>query len=300
MTALISKIQYKRSEKGEFHDIAFRNLDETLALILSYPWDTERSLASVELSCPSITVEHPVGTYLKVGPYFSGKFSIYYFYKGAVYLKITDTLEGACESVRTYFTQNGKLGGFKRYGFTIRPSLHFRTNPFKYKVDRKAAILFFRFPLYMLPLFLLLIWLGYLDNPEKLVSSSIAFISLLLVMFSPLAYFYFNYRAAEEDKYLQISRGDDQFIYGTADNLKTYKKHNVAEINAFGLAHTRSPWRECEIFILTFDNGEEIKLTSLLISREALTRKFPDQRIITNKKFFPTYKSIENSCQSRI
>jgi hypothetical protein len=74
LTLLISKVQYKRSEKGEFHEIAKRDLNDTILLLENYPWDIERSLAPVELTCPSITLEHPIGTYLKIGPYFSGKF----------------------------------------------------------------------------------------------------------------------------------------------------------------------------------------------------------------------------------
>jgi len=60
MTSLISKLQYREYEKGEFDAIAARTLEEVISAVLSFPWDTERHLTSVELTCPSVTVEHPL------------------------------------------------------------------------------------------------------------------------------------------------------------------------------------------------------------------------------------------------
>src|SRR6478752_897284 len=119
MDSLISKTQYKRSEKGEFHEVAERNLDDTISLIVNYHWDTERALASIELTCPSVTIEHPNGTCLKIGPYFSSKFSLYYLYNNKIYLKVAKTIEDACIEVKAYFEQEGKLQGFEKYGFII-------------------------------------------------------------------------------------------------------------------------------------------------------------------------------------
>lgn len=171
MIQLLSKAQYKRSEKGEFHHIAHRTVEETISLIRSYPWKTERSLASVELTCPSITIEHPIGTYLKIGPYFSDKYSLY------------------------YLTTNKK--------------------------------------------------------------------------------------------------GHEEFIYGTKDNKKLYKKQDIASIDTYVTSSHKSPWRECEVFIITFKDGEQLRFTSLLISNATLRNKFPDIPVNENNKFFPTVESIE-------
>ncbi|SMC61479.1 hypothetical protein [Pedobacter nyackensis] len=294
MTQLISKVQYKRSEKGEFHEVAERNLDDTISLILNYPWGTERSLASIKLSCPSVTIGHPIGTYLKVGPYFSGKFSLYYLdTNNKVYLKIANTLEDACVLVKTYFEQEGQLQGFERYGFTIKPSAHFRTNPFEYTIDAKALISFFMFPLYMAPVISFMIWLKYLEHPESFSSgAAVGMVLFFLILFSPLIYFFFNYLSADKNCYIQISRGHDEFFFGTVDSKKLYSKLNIAEINAYGVRYSRSPWRECEVFNIIFKNGEQIRFTSLLISSNKLLQKFPDHKIIDNKRFFPTVGSV--------
>lgn len=294
MTTLISKVQYKRSEKGEFHEIAKRNLEDTISLTLNYPWDTERSLVSIGLSCPSITIEHPIGSYLKVGPYFSGKFSLYYLdTNNKVYFKIGDTLEDVCVMMKAYFEQKGKLQGFDKYGFTINPSTHFRTAPFEYTINTNAIIIFFMFPIYMAPLILLIFGLKYIESPESFNLMTLAFmVCFFLLICGPLIYFFFNYLSADMNNYIQISRGHDEFVYGTVDNKKLYNKQDIVEIDVYGVRNSRSPWRECEVFVLTFKNGEQIKFTSLLISSDKLLQKFPNHQVVNNKKSFPTVESV--------
>jgi hypothetical protein len=294
VTPLISKVQYKRSEKGEFHNVAERNLDDTISLILNYPWDTERSLASIELTCPSITIEHPIGTYLKVGPYFSGKFSLYYLStNNKVYLKIANTIEDACVLIKTYFEQEGKLSGLEKYGFTINPLAHFRTNPFEYTVNVKAKIIFFKFPIIIELFILLMCWLRYLERPEHFNSMGVVFIMLFfLILWSPLIYFFFNYLSADKNHYIQISRGHNEFVYGTVNDKKLYDKQDIAEINVYGVRNTRSLWSECEVFNIAFKNGEQIRFTSLLITSSKLSQKFPDHKIVYNHKSFPKVESI--------
>ncbi len=290
MTLLISKVQFKRSEKGEFHDIARRSLEETVSLVLNYPWDTERNLASVELTCPSVTIEHPVGSCLKIGPYFSGKFSLYYLdTNSSVYLKTTDTLEDAIVWIKAYFEQEGKLNWSEKYGFTFRPVSHFRTNSFEYTVDRKAIFTFFKFPILFSPFLVLVCLLGYLDRPESFNAwAPVGMLFLLLLLAGPLVYLFFNYLSVDKDNYLQISKGHDVFLYGKIDKRKSYSKLDIAEINAYGVRYSRNPWRECEVFLISFNNGEEIRLTSLLIDGDTLRKKFPDHKVTHHQKFFPT------------
>ncbi len=263
---LTSKLQYKRSEKGEFHDIAERSLDETIALILNYPWDTERSLASVELTCPSVTIEHPSGTYLKIGPYFSGKYSLYYLNsKKRIYLKPATTLEEACEWVKTYFEQKGELKGFENYGFTLNPAKHFITNPFVYQVNTAASFRLLNFFLIMIGTVVFMSFLKYLDHPDEFKLSTLIYVLFFsTLIYSPVFYLYFNYLDADRNNYLQISKGHDDFTFGTLSTQKTYSKQNIASIISYGAHYRRSLWGECEVFIITFNNGEQIKFTSLL------------------------------------
>lgn len=294
MTLLISKVQYKRSEKGEFHDIVARNLDDCISLILNYPWETERSLASIELTCPSVTIEHPIGSYLKIGPYFSGKFSLYYLSNNKkVYLKIVNTIEDACVLLKTYFEQEGKLEGFDKYSFTINPLAHFRTNPFEYTVNLKAKLIFFRFSITIGSLILFMCWLKYLEHSERFNSNfAVWMMFFFLLISSPLIYFFFNYFSFDKNHFIQISTGHDEFVFGTIDDKKVYNKEDVAEINVYGVRNTKSLWSECEVFNIVFKNGDQLQFTSLLMSSNKLTQKFPDHKIVYNHKAFPTAESI--------
>lgn len=289
MKVLVSKVQYKRSEKGEFHDIQKRNLNETIDLLLNYPWDTERKLASIELSCPGITIEHQNKTYLKIGPYFSGKFSIYYLdYSKTVRLKIINHLNDAIMWITAYFEQDGKLIGLDKYGFVFNAITHFRTNPFIYVINTKATIKFFQFPITIMVIIFFIGVLKYLEQPE---SFSLKFIGIMaifvFVLSAPLIFFFFNYLSADKNFYLKLSRGHNEFIYGTNDNKKVYDKKGISQIIAYGLPNTRSLWRECEIFIITFKDGEQIKFTSLLINGSTFREKFPENQIKEQRKAFP-------------
>ena len=301
MTKLVSKVQYKRSEKGEFHDVAERTLEDTITLMLNYPWNTERSLASIELTCPSVTIEHPNRTYLKVGPYFSGKFSLYYLdTNNKVYIHTVNALEDVCNWVESYYEQEGQLLGFENYSFTINPITHFQTDPFEYTIDIKAISTFFIFLIWVIPVTLIMGWLKQLDRPDGYnFLAGLGFTSVILLLFSPIIYLFFDYLSADRNHYLQISKGHDEFVFGTEESKKLYHKKDIAEINVYGTnrypleerRHKRRSWTECEVFIITFKNAEQIRFTSLLISSNKLKRKFPDHHFINNQRFIPTVQS---------
>lgn len=286
---LLSKIQYKRDEKGEFHDIALRNCDDTIALVLNYPWNTERSLASIELTCPSVTIEHSAGTYLKIGPYFSGKYSVYYLESNRVYLMIADTLEDAGCWVKEYFTQKGKFTGFKKYGFTINALSHFHTHKFEYTVNARAILKIFWFQILMTSLVCMVCIMTLIEHPENFLMSLIgSIIILLLPTAGPTVYLFFNYLKVDRNHYLQISRGHDDFKFGTVGDEKIYRKQDIKNIARYKTQDGKRPWSECEVFIIIFKNGYKIKFSSLLIWGNTLYHKFPENQIIEVERFFPT------------
>jgi len=292
-TQLISKVQYKRSEKGEFHNVKSRNLEETLSLIESFSWATERIGAPVELTCPSITIEHPVGTYLKIGIYFSGKFSLYFLNAhGRLYFEVADTLQQACLRANEFFQmEDFKFG---KHQFVFNPSAHFRTRSFEYMTNFKAALQFFRFPLYLTPAILLFGWMKSSTFSTGLywIAGPIAVLMLYLLC-SPLIYFYFNYQAFDRHKFLRLSTGHHSFMFGTTDKARVFKKEDIAEIAAYGGRNSRSFWSFCEVFVITFHNGEYIQFTSLLISGGKLRKKFLNHSIAERWNYFPAIHTID-------
>ncbi|MGV3706304.1 MAG: hypothetical protein ACO1NU_13090 [Arcticibacter sp.] len=291
---MISKLQYKNSEKGEFHHIAERNLEDTQALIKSYPWARERNGVPVQLTCPSVTLEHPAGSCLKIGPYFSSKFALYLLdRRNKVYVQIAGSLEEVCFCVANYVQQEGDLPAFEKYSFTIRPADHFRTKTFRYTTDTRAKLVFFTVPLISTPPFLSLLLLACFQTAgNMMLFASIMTIFLLSILWAPLLYLYFDYRKADGDSYLEISRGHDEFVYSSADQGKVYSKQEVIAIDSYGTSASRSPWFDCRIFVLTMKGGEQVRFTSLLISESTLIYKFPDQSVRFRKKYFPTTGSI--------
>lgn len=289
MPEFISKVQYKKSEKGEFHHIAERSLEETIFLVLQYPWDTERSLASVELTCPSVTIEHPNGTYLKAGPYFSGKFSLYYLGPDkVVHLKIADTLKEVCNWVKKYFEQENGLEFNEKYKFVLNPTGHFKTNPFVYQVNTKNALRYFSFLIFMIPVILFMSFLKSMERTEHFDPLIPLWVMLIfLVLFSPLIYLYFHYLKSDKKKCLQLSRGHDVFKFGTPETEKIYTKKDIIKIEAYGMYNSRSLWREAEVFVIAFSTGEEIRFSSLLVAGDVLRSKFPDHDVINNRSYFP-------------
>lgn len=286
---LISKIQYKDSEKGEFHNISGRSLPDTKALIKTYPWSTERHLAPVELTCPSVTIEHPAGTCLKVGHYFSSKFCLYFLdANNSVYFHVADTLDDVCSWVRKYFDQEGILQGLQKYSLTMNPAAHFRTNTFEYSVTTKRKRKFFALPLIMTHILLGLLILALLqDQPAKNLLAAAMVLLFTALLWAPLLYLYFDYVAVDRHQYLKISRGHDEFVFGTSDKRKTYRKQDISSVESYRTSATRSPWNACRVYIIRLKDGEELLFTSLLISEETLMQKLPRHPAKVITRYFP-------------
>ncbi|WP_285009299.1 hypothetical protein [Pedobacter faecalis] len=289
MTQLISKLQYKKSEKGEFAQIAPRNLQDTLKLIQEYPWATERSLASVELTCPSVTIEHPTGTYLKLGHYFSGKFCLYYLdSRKKVYFKVAPTLQEASEWITDFFEKDGHIEGFEKYSFTWSRASYFITDTFEYVVDRMASLRFFKFWQFMLVAAVIILMADSIDRSRPVAIESIAALMLFVIFLAgPHIYFYFNYRSCDKNKYLQLSRAADQFRFGPAGKEKTLSKREIQRIEVHGV-FGRGLWNDCFVYVITLKNGESFTFTSLLMRYSVFQNKFPDHEAKRIKNNFPT------------
>ena len=69
MTNLVSKMQYKNFEAGEFIEEKERSFDETIELIGNFPWEAQREKIVIELTNPSVTMEGKNNDYLKLCKY---------------------------------------------------------------------------------------------------------------------------------------------------------------------------------------------------------------------------------------
>src|ERR1700750_2717214 len=78
MKELISKIQYKNFEPGEFIEEKNRTYEETIQLIEDFSWNEQRDHIVIDLTNPSITIEGENNDYLKLAVFFNAKFVLHY------------------------------------------------------------------------------------------------------------------------------------------------------------------------------------------------------------------------------
>jgi hypothetical protein len=155
---LLSKVQYKNYEVGEFSLKKERNLEDTITLIKQYPWDKNRHLADVKLTCPSVTIEHINGSFLKIGHYFSGKFCLYLLTEqGNLRSKVITKLEDSFPVTAAFYNNENISADFEPATLTFNAKKHFVTKLFEYRITFKRALAYLFYPVIIFTLFILLV-----------------------------------------------------------------------------------------------------------------------------------------------
>lgn len=295
MKTLCSKIQLKNFEVGEFGEIANRTLDETLNLIFSFPWATERALASVELHCPSVTIESLSGSYLKVGPYFNGKFCIYHCSKsGKVTFQVLNELNEMIAIIAEFFNGKIKIAGFQNYKYVVNPRKYFKTNPYEYKPGAKAIFNYFKLDLLIIVAPLCILGTKFFTDWSVITNPLGLFAILIFLLFfcGPSLYLLLDYQPYTKNQFLKISRGHHHFIFGDIAGNKEYDKSDIVGICRYYNHGGRNPWSGSQVYRITFKNGEMLLFNSLLIDQWAFIKKFPGLEIKSKHVFFPTVNAV--------
>ena len=291
MKTLCSKIQFKNFEVGEFGEIRNRTLDETLKLTYDFPWETERALASVKLHCPSVTIKHPSGSFLKIGPYFSGKFCVYHCGKrGEVTYLVLNELNEITSPVTDFFKGELNLSGFQKYKYVINPLQYFKTNPYEYKPGSKAIFNYLKLDLVTVVAPAFIIFTQFFTNWSMLANpyATCAILGFITLFCGPGMYLLFDYEPYYQHQYLKISRGHRYFIFGDVDGNKEYDKAEIFEICRYYNHRGRNPWSGSQVYKLVFKDGKILIFSSLLITEWAFVKKFPGAEIKSEHIFFPT------------
>jgi hypothetical protein len=290
MKTLTSKVQYSNFEKGEFTDIAPRTFEEVKQLIIDYPWQVQRHGISVELTCPSVTIEQNYDSFLKLGTYFNGKFCLYLCENHQVYEKVCTTLEDSFDIISNYFLDNTIRQEFEKTTSLSNPTGHFATSTFEYKVDLKRIFWFLSFPvLFPFMPFVILI-LGLFFNSDRVPGLLVISIMLLLmiIMGGGNLYLFFNYYRRCKNQVISLSKGLDIFYYGEGDDYNVFNKKDISEIRLYEYQNTRSAWAEYKVYEIYFENGKQIRFPSLLLKNSLFRKKFLEHRIHSKNRFFPT------------
>lgn len=268
MLQLISELQHNTYEKGEYSDEQLRTVDETIQLIKDFPWDAERALTDIQLTGPSVTIQDNDLNYLKLGLYFNGKFCIYYLDKdNHLHEYHAPTIEEAYNLVKDFFEQTLDLKPFDKHLFNIGNKPHFVTNDFVYRVNPVRVIASVAaLSIYALSVIYLIIYGNHHSTERQFPGMAFIFIFLIGIFIGYIAFINMSGR----HQYLQISRGNNQFLYGLDEqHIMTYYKTDIEEI-----IHTQS--RNMSNTQIRLKNGEVIKPT-MLITDIDLLQKFPEK-----------------------
>jgi len=290
MPEFISKLQHNTYEKGEFSDEKPRSLEDTLALIKNFPWDTERALTDIQLTGPSVTIRDEYVNYLKVGLFFNGKFCIYYMDNdNHLYEYHAPDIEDACRIVNDFFNSTLELSRFDRHIFNIGNQPHFVTSYFEYHIKPWRVIKLTG----MLLGYSFLALLADIELPKQGIElPPMIFVGLISLLFYSLPIWIYHRAIATRNNYLQISKGNDAFSFGyTQLDIRTYNKKDIAEIVVYANRGSRNPIL-IEVYDINFKNGDSIRFSNMLIPDTAFHTKFSDSMNNLIIPFTPGKKSI--------
>lgn len=285
---LITKLQYRNCEPGEFFSIAPRTFEETVRLIKDYPWVIQREHASVQLTCPSVTIENHSGSFLKLAPYYNGKFCLYLLDSTDVLSRsILLKLEDGFSFIHDFFNDVDISHGFSSMSFAYHPGIHFITNRFEYTITPGRVFRFLAFPEIPLTVFY-----GYLFIKMIIRDASFVTFFIGLLLFMLLAGFslclFFNYYFFSKKLYLRLSAAHDRFLFGRKDDFTEYHKDDIESIILYHNKGSRCPWGLYYVFEIYFTNGDFIQFPSLLISEPALIWKLPGKKTEEVHEFLAT------------
>ncbi len=298
MDQLQSKLQYRNFEPGEFTASEQRSLDSVTRLIKDFPWEQQRHFTPVGPTCPSVTIEDKAGNYLKFGHHYYEKYCLYLLTtEGKLLKKVVPTLEEGIVIVTAFYKGENIADGFE-HEFALHAWRHFADKDFKSGIAYHGMLfsigLYSLAPLLFLALLLFLILVGNKENTNKdvpLISVEILCLSIdaVLFFFAIMAWrIFLNHYKIAKNQIIVISKGHNEFVFGTEAEPKTYLKDKIVSLKEYRNSESRNPWYGLYFTEITFDNGEQIKISSLLMKNGYA--KFPDVKCEMVSKFLPEMK----------
>jgi hypothetical protein len=280
MPEFISKLQYKTYEKGEYSDEKVRNLEETIELIKSFPWEQQRGV-DVQLTGPSVTIQDEYGNYLKAGLYFNSKFCLYYFdCDHHLYEYHAPDLDDVLSTVGEFFKGQVDLTKFEKHLFNIGNSVHFLSNDFIYRVKGWRVVLLSTFFIVFFLMFLLFT-IGFASKAAPFYIFGIPLLFSLL--FGGILIHILKCYLACSNQVLQISTGNNIFCFDNDDGNRTYDKNDIKEIIKYIPGGGRNP-NSFVVYEIHFKDESIIKFSNMLISDINFGHKFSNDLIVIGKK----------------
>ncbi|PWU04301.1 MAG: hypothetical protein C5B52_01705 [Bacteroidetes bacterium] len=290
MNTLISKVQYKDFEPGEFVDVQERDFDSTIQLIENFPWQSQKEKIIIDLTNPSITIEGKNNDYLKFAVFFNQKYVLHYFDSShQLYSKSFGNLKDSFNYIRNLFEQKSfSTEELKKEPTWFQHNLkHFVTQDFRYFVTPQSARKYL-IKTSGLNIFFSILFIAAFISPRSNFISPLGISAFILVMTTLggglnwiMFYQYYQYC---KDKILIMSRGNDSFYFGLIPSPIAYDKKDILQYTIIRPANARHLLRGFSIVEIEFKNGTMIKIPNLVVDVPALERKlFQYPQIQRNK-----------------
>lgn len=288
---LLSKIQHKNFEPGEFVEIHERTYDEVIAEINNFSWQKERENIVINLTNPSVTIEDEKGNYLKFEVFFNQKYVLHYFDdKEDLYTKSFEQKEEAYPFIKNFYQQETfDLSGFKKeYTWAQYNLVHFETKDFHYTWTKERAKKYFRFTnwttIVFAPFFLVLSLFSILKEEY----GAAIFIFLITSLYwVPSLFYFFRYKEYSKSRMLYMTKGSDIFEYGIIGNIAIYNKNEIESITMHEVRGSKSPLSAFCYLEISFKDSSFAYIPNSLIERGELLNKL-SKCSIQYENGFPT------------
>ncbi|MCC8409058.1 hypothetical protein LJ707_08955 [Mucilaginibacter sp. UR6-1] len=278
MPKLISKLQHKNYETGEFSDEKARDLDETISLIKAFPWEDERHLTDIQLTGPSVTICNEAGEYLKIGLYFNHKFALYYINrKEKLHEFYTADIEEVTLTVHSFFQDTLPIKLFNRKHFSFNSKKHFSTRDFTYEFNIYLWWLKILFGGLFTMFFL---WTGLV-----IMYNYASIFAIFCIIPAVVLYRDINHYLYSKGIKIIISKGKDHFYLYTATTKNKLYKRDIEKVIVSEIPFSRHPARLCSEII--FKDGRSIKLSSLVIQPLTLASKLKNAKVEYKYDYLP-------------
>lgn len=275
---LLSKLQYKNFETGEFTEEKERSLDDVCALIDSFPWEEQRQKIVIGMTNPSVTIQKGDNEFLKLALYYHQQFALYFLDgNGVLYVKSMPAAEDSMEIIREFYQQPSiqPISFKKQRTPFLDVRKHFVSQQFEYRVSIGSA---FRF-------LLATSWLNFgitamIVSVFVLRNRPADFISAIFILLFVLFFggginvlLWWSHYAMVRGKVLKMSKGNNLFLYGNADAPQQFSKSDILEVDIKKLRNTKHSIGEFSIARISMTNGDILFIPNLMLRENKLERK---------------------------
>ena len=291
---LTCKIQYNNFEAGEFTNVKQVDYSTAINIVEHFPWEKQREHIVIELTNPSVSFEYGPGRILKLALFFNHKFVLHFFDGEHLYTKSFTDYKLAYPFIEYFFQhQTIDFSIFKKENTWMKKiNKHFITSDFVYSIDKKSLWDLLDTGTIMVLIMNIVLLIYFIDSDRSWMHLS--FLAILLstfFLYGGINYMLLiNYYLASKNKTLQLSKGNDIFLWGKNADLKEYKKSDVIKILIKKNYSSRAPWYDFSISFLFFNDGTYIKIPSLILSDSDIKYKMYPLTSETKASFIPFCK----------